>query len=169
MTMPDQTPRERHDEEDDGPEFSDPEILAKIREGKAYRVGERKDNKVVKPSAVDRAVVAFEVPKGLFRNPNAKFEQAVARRIKLYGCDALDAVHDLACMKTTDNWGMMQVKVQAAKFLIELSRQGVTGAPGNDSILATLNDSYRANAPRIKSVRERVIEFDTEPSAILPS
>jgi hypothetical protein len=98
-------------------------------------------------------------------------ELDIARRLTLYRSDGLDSLHDLATMPITENSAMAQVKLAAAARLAG----GVERDQGGSDVaqtLALLNQAYHENAPRIKSVRERVIEFhqpEATPETILPS
>jgi len=136
------------------------EEAAKIRRGKPFR----KNGKVIDPGAVDRSVVALQAPKGLRRSVGEMFEAALVRRIKLYKCDALDALHDLACMPISDNSAQNHIKYLAACRLAG-NTEGPQAESGLEETLRKLNDRYRVEAPRIKSVRERVTTFEM-PEAI---
>jgi hypothetical protein len=102
-----------------------------------------------------REVKASEVYDRMSRE---QVEQSVVRRLTLYRSDALTAIHDLAMMEVSPNPMQNQVKLAAA--------QRLAGSPevasGSDfaQTLAALNEDYHRHAPRIKSVRERVIEFE---------
>lgn len=93
------------------------------------------------------------------------FEAEVSRRMALYRSDALDALHDLATMPVDKNSAQNQVKLLAATRLA--GPQGEQSSVGDiDLTLRQLNEDYHRAAPRIKSVRERVITFDNEPREI---
>ena len=96
---------------------------------------------------------------------SVRFAAEVSRRRLLYQSDALDALHDLATMPVSSNSGLNQTKLLAASRLVgpQETQQGVSDL---DSTLAALNDEYHKAAPRIKSVRERIITFETEPKVI---
>jgi len=141
----------------------DEDEAAKIRRGKPFR----KNGKVIDPGAVDRAVVAFEAPKGLRRSVGAMFEAALARRMKLYRSDALDALHDLAMMPISSNFGQNMVKLQACRTLTGTLPEG-QAAPEFDDTLRALNEQYHLAAKRIKSIRERMITFESPDAATTP-
>lgn len=94
-------------------------------------------------------------------------EMDIERRLTLYRSDALDALHQLATMPIDDNSAQNQVKLAAAA---RLSGSTVAAGEGSDieNTLRALNDEYHRAAPRIKRVRERIIEFET-PAASLPN
>ena len=134
----------------------DEKEAAKIRRGKPFR----KNGRVIDPGAVDRSVVAFQARKGSRRSVGAMFEAALARRMKLYRSDALDALHDLAMMPISSNFGQNMVKLQACRTLTGTVQEG-HAAPEFDETLKALNEQYHLAATRIKSLRERVISFET--------
>jgi hypothetical protein len=93
-----------------------------------------------------------------------QLEQEIARRMTLYRSDALDSLHDLATMPITENSAMAQVKLSAAARLAG----GVAekeSATDMEQTLRALNESFHANAPRIKLTRE-TIEIAASPPAI---
>ena len=92
----------------------------------------------------------------------------ISRRLTLYRSDGLDSLHELATMPIGDNSAMAQVKLAAAARLAG----GVESDQGGSDVaqtLALLNQAYHEHAPRIKSVRERVIEFHQPSSTSAPS
>lgn len=94
-----------------------------------------------------------------------RIEEDLLRRHALYRSDAVDAIHALAMMPITDASGLMQVKLAAAVTLYKETGDRTVGSE-IDATLRALNDAYHQNAPRIKSIRERTIEFETEPKLI---
>jgi hypothetical protein len=97
-----------------------------------------------------------------------RLTRAIELRMEFYRCTALDAMYDLAMMPLGENSSLMQVKFMAASRLIGPAPDGVGGAPAGDfdSVLASLNEKYHKTAPRIKSVRERVVTFEDQPPAL---
>jgi hypothetical protein len=90
----------------------------------------------------------------------------VVRRMAEYKVDALEAIYLIATMPISDNSAQNQVKLMAAKVLAfpEGPQAPIDG--GIRGALDALNDAYHKDAPRIKSVRERIVTFETEPLAI---
>ena len=80
----------------------------------------------------------------------------------LYRSQGLDTLQELATMPHGDNSAMAQVRLAAAARLAGTQeyQSGASGAM--DATLSILNDEYQKAAPRIKRVRERVIEFEDE-------
>ena len=91
----------------------------------------------------------------------AQVEQDVQRRLALYRVDGLDALHDIATMPISDNSAQNQVKLAAAARLAGTQEQNSTGSE-IDATLRALNESYHAEAPRIRVTRERMT-FETIP------
>lgn len=100
--------------------------------------------------------------------PQEALIRLAAQRMAEYKIDALDAIHDLAMMTINDaNSAQNQVKLAAAKVLaFPDGVPGTTQENGIEVMLKSLNDKYHKDAPRIKSVRERVVTFETEPRVI---
>jgi hypothetical protein len=94
-----------------------------------------------------------------------QIEAEVASRMVLYRSDALDALHALATMPIDENSAQNQVKLLAASRLSG-PMEGQAGSE-LDQTLRLLNEEYQQKAPRIKSIRERIVEFETEPDASL--
>jgi len=92
-------------------------------------------------------------------------EQDILRRNVMYRSDSLDAIHELAMMPLSDQSGLMQVKLAAASRLYQETGDHTVGSE-IDVTLRALNDAYHQNAPRIKSIRERTIEFEPEPKLV---
>lgn len=88
-------------------------------------------------------------------------ERDVQRRLGLYRSDALDALHALATMPIDENSAQNQVKLAAAARLAG----GTSENPVSEleQTLRTLNEAYHAEAPRIKTIRERIVTFETAP------
>lgn len=100
---------------------------------------------------------------------NAQLEERIAHRMLLYKCDALDAVWHLATMKIHGKTpAYLQIKYAAAKLLLGPEQEAARPMDDTNDMLKRLNDAYHQKAPRIKSVRERVVTFESEPEA-LPS
>jgi hypothetical protein len=91
-------------------------------------------------------------------------ENEIVRKTAIYRSEAQDEIYKLATMKISENSAQNQVKLLAA---VKLYENGQTSMGQEISgVLAALNDSYHQHAPRIRSVRERVIEFENEPQVI---
>lgn len=90
-------------------------------------------------------------------------QRLALRRMVEYRVDALDAIFDLATMPISDNSAQNQVKLAAARLLA-----AIDGAPkspedgGLEGMLRNLNEAYHKDAPRIRSVRERIVTFESE-------
>jgi hypothetical protein len=115
-------------------------------------------------------VVGFVAKHGLQRQINEKFERVLAAKVKLYEGDSLDALHDLAMMPITENTQNNQIKYLAACRLA--GEKIAPGGPAQNAalqdIMRELNNNYQKTAPRIKAMRERIVEFEngTEARAI---
>ena len=130
---------------------------------------QKADEKAAADLIVGELINGFTAKKDLSRRLNSKFKELLARRKELYKCDALDALHDIAMMPITTNALMNQVKFLAAQLLAgPLNDQtGMMLPVEADRTLRQLNDEFAKSAQRIRSVRERVIEFEPhEPKAI---
>lgn len=80
----------------------------------------------------------------------------------MYQIDGLDAIRALATMEISDNFQQNQVKLTAAKLLAFPNGQQESGG-GDDTLAGTLkqlNDDYHKSAPRIRTIRERVVEYE---------
>lgn len=91
-------------------------------------------------------------------------ENEITRKTAIYRSEAQDEIYKLATMPISENSAQNQVKLMAALKLYESGKIEMGGEISG--VLAALNDSYHQNAPRIRSVRERVIEFENEPKVI---
>jgi hypothetical protein len=111
----------------------------------------------------------FLFKKDLGRVVGRKFHHELAKRMQLFRVDALDALHDLAMMDVSGNAQLAAWKYQAASFLAGGIQDGGTGSRDFDAFLKGLNTKYRQEAPRIKAVRERVIEFETGGRVVVDS
>jgi type II secretory pathway component PulC len=107
-------------------------------------------------------VLPFPEPdKGLTRVIDGDFRAEIVKRMELYHCDGLDAVRHIAMMPIDQaNPYLIEVKLKAAIFLTQYKQAGQVVASGEDDVLKALNDAYHANAPRIRSIRERTIVFE---------
>jgi hypothetical protein len=107
--------------------------------------------------------------KGLDRTIGVAFKKSVMKRMELYRCDAIDALHDMAMMPLAElNEKSLPWKFEAARFLASgLQSDGKNVTSEFDSVLRQLDKNYKKNAPRIKELRERSIVFESdEPKAI---
>lgn len=121
------------------------------------------------PSAVELAVLAPTLRRDR-RGQQAdttNLEAAIAARVLVYRQDALEALQDLAMMPLSENSSQNQVKYMAATRLLggdkaqDAPPAPIAGPTGD--VMAQLRDAYRATAPRIREVRERIITFDEAP------
>lgn len=112
--------------------------------------------------AVVNAIANFRSNKDLKRRVNPKFKALKAKRVELYSSDALDALHDLAMMPITPNPLLNQIKYMAASRLAGPQQEAQAPLSEVDGTLRQLNDAFHKAAPRIKTVRERVITFENE-------
>ena len=106
-------------------------------------------------------------PSAIQNSVDGHLEEAVSRRMIHYQSDALDALHALAMMPISENSMQNQVKLAAAsKLAVALLAPNPTGGADADLqvFLRDLDKQYRATAPRIKSIRERIIAFEHDPS-----
>ncbi len=104
---------------------------------------------------------------GYTGKPEETLRKLALQKMLEYRVDALDAIYDLATMPITENSAQNQVKLAAAKLLAAIEDAPKTVENGGiNSMLDTLNDAYHKAAPRIRSVRERVVTFETEPRTI---
>jgi len=95
------------------------------------------------------------------RLSTSQIEAEVASRLVHYRSDALDALHALATMPIDENSAQNQVKLLAASRLSG-PMEGHTGGE-LDQTLHILNEEYQQKAPRIKSIRERIVTFESGP------
>ena len=98
----------------------------------------------------------------------ARLKKMATEIMATYQCTAIDAIADLAMMDA-DVWqkspALAQIKLSAARLLAYPDGQKESESPLGD-MLKQLDGEFKANAPRIKNVRERVITFDSEPRVI---
>lgn len=128
---------------------------AEYNQGKDYAFGIRQPCKLCLSGSTKKNLSGFT---------KAELQAEVADRVERYGCDALEALHQLATMKRTKDARMMQIKYLAADRLAPASGMGgVVG--GVDGMMQRLNEAYQATAPRIREVRERIITFSDGPIA----
>ena len=91
-------------------------------------------------------------------------ENEIVRKTAIYRSEAQDEIYKLATMPVSENSAQNQVKLLAAVKLYETGQTSM--GREIDGVLAALNDSYHQNAPRIRSVRERIVEFENDPKVI---
>jgi len=96
----------------------------------------------------------------------AQVEEDIARRLVLYRADAMSALHDLAMMPIDENSMNNQVKLQAAVRLYAETGEKTVGNE-IEGTLRALNDEYHKVAPRIRSIRERTIEFESSDPRVI--
>jgi hypothetical protein len=110
-------------------------------------------------SAATLAVNAPHIAEPMLGGGKAKLEDLVYRRMQTYGCDALDALHDLAMMPISENSMLNRIKLAAASELAgPLTLLKSADAPENlGKALHDLDMRYHATAARIKALRERII------------
>jgi len=88
-----------------------------------------------------------------------QIEAEIRSRASMYRLDGLEVIHEIA-MSPHTNASEMDVRLKAA---VQLRGAGSDMPQGGDGVLMELNALYHKNAPRIKSMRMAVIEFDTSP------
>ncbi len=119
----------------------------------------RKDNSTFVEKALQVPVNSLPKPPTSLAD---RLAMAVEVRMEFYKQSGLDALYDLATMPMPDNSAMAQVKFMAASRLagpIEGVQERGSG-PTFDSVLQQLNERFHANAPKIRSIRERTVQFD---------
>ena len=94
-----------------------------------------------------------------------QIESDIRRQSILCRAGALQALYELAMMPINASSGQNQVKLAAASRLYQDTGDQLLGTEV-DMTLRALNDAYHQNAPRIKSIRERTIEFESEPKLV---
>lgn len=90
-------------------------------------------------------------------------EEMEVKRV-LFRYEALQSLHQLATMPLSDNSAQLQVKLLAATRLYSETGDASIGSEV-DQTLRRLNEDYHQAAPRIKSIRERIVEFEDQPTA----
>lgn len=140
-----------------------PDEIARVLESRGRKVSKSHGN-----NGTAIALAGFQSDKKLDRTVDAKFEETVVQRMRLYNCDALDALHDLAMMPITKNSSQMHIKYLAACRLAGAPADG-NKSPDLSTTLASLNERFHKDAVRIKGIRETVREvtFEDQPGAIL--
>lgn len=134
------------------------------KNGNGARDGETaKGKEITLAEAVVNAIANFRSNKDLKRRVNPKFKAMKAKKLELYSVDGLDALHDLAMMPITPNPLLNQIKYMAASRLAGPAQEQQAPISEVDGTLRRLNEQFHRSAPRIKSVRERVITFDSPP------
>ena len=138
----------------------------RFKDGDAAATKKRERNKMGSPREKHMAITGFQSDKKLDREADSNFEKLVLKRMELYRCDALDALHDLAMMPVSDNSSMNNIKFLACCCLAGAPRESDAGGADIHHVLQNLNDSYHSAAKRIKSIRERTITFEDSPIVI---
>lgn len=90
----------------------------------------------------------------------SEVEEDIRVRSILYRSQALDALNDLAMMPIGENSALAQVKLLAAQRLYAETGDSKFGNE-IDQTLRRLNEDYHLAAPRIKSIRERTVTFES--------
>jgi hypothetical protein len=115
-----------------------------------------------------RALKPYVAKKRLGRIVDENFDKLILKRMALFKCDALDALEDLATMPINEDSALMKVKYLAACWLT--GKPAEDGPPqehgGLEATLRRLDEDYHKQAPRIKSIRERIVTFEESPIAI---
>src|ERR1700693_3128248 len=126
-----------------------PDVIPKIEKTTDHRSGKK------------CALTAFSSNKGLERVVDSAFEALVLKRMELFQCDALDALHDLAMMPITKNSAQNNITYLAACRLAG-STTDERGKKGPDLMqtLNALNEKFHGTAQRIKEVRARIVTFE---------
>jgi hypothetical protein len=91
----------------------------------------------------------------------SEVEEDMRKRAVFYRAEALEALHDLASLPVDaeTNSALAQVKLIAAQRLYQ--ETGQTDNPNDmESTLRVLNQRFQEAAPRIKQIRERIIQFE---------
>jgi hypothetical protein len=96
----------------------------------------------------------------------AQLAKLVVRRMAEYRIDALEAIYNIATMPISDNSAQNQVKLMAAKVLAFPEGLQAPTDGGLRGVLDAMNQAYHKDAPRIRSVRERIVTFESEPAVI---
>jgi len=94
-------------------------------------------------------------------------EEDLKCRAALYRSEALDALYDLAKMEVNakTNSALAQVKLMAAQRLYQETSDAGAGPGEIESTLRILNERFQEAAPRIKQIRERIIQFENNASS----
>jgi len=92
------------------------------------------------------------------------FQKAIERRLVMGRIVGMDALIELASMPLDDNSAQNQVKLAAAARLAGPA-EGSQGGGELAEALRELNQAYQENAPRIRVMRQTVIEVTREPPA----
>lgn len=105
-----------------------------------------------------------EIQKVIAENPDYEkrsaqwFEAQINRTAALYKLVGLEELYKLATMPIDDeNAALMNVKRQAA-FNLKGAEITIRGGVEADAILAELAQSYERDAPRIKEIRQNLLE-----------
>ena len=99
-----------------------------------------------------------------FDNATAQqFEAEIKARATVYRLDGLEVLHELA---TTGHDGVSSMAEVRLKAAIELRSSTEFGSTGGGNVLAELNELYRVNAPRIRSMRAVEILYDDQPASL---
>jgi len=106
------------------------------------------------------------IPDEYRRMTLAQIEEDIKRRVVLYRSDALTALHALAMMPIDENSMNNQVKLSAAVRLYAETGEKTVGNE-IEGTLRVLNEEYHKVAPRIRSIRERTIEFESSDPRVI--
>ena len=90
------------------------------------------------------------------------FHRAIERRMSLYRIAGLDALHDLASMPIDENSAQNQVKLAAAARLAGPPSESQEGGELAET-LRELNQLYHESAPKIKIMRQTLVEITPQP------
>ena len=119
-------------------------------------------DRAIRVSAALQAVVAgIQDVKGTERYLEATaldFHRAIERRMSLYRIAGLDALHELASMPLDANSAQNQVKLAAAARLAGPAAESGEGGEMVET-LRLLNEQYHESAPRIRVMRQTLIEI----------
>ena len=102
-----------------------------------------------------------------------QFKQVFMERMSIYACAGIDALYDLAMMDVSFNSMQNQVKLIAAKSLVELAtkrEENLGDGVVLDSLMTSMNDAYHKHSTRIREVRKEVttVVVEQEPKLVSP-
>jgi predicted DNA-binding protein (UPF0251 family) len=93
--------------------------------------------------------------------PAKVIAEAIEARLQLYRVAGLDELHALATMEISENSAQNQVKLAAAARLAGETSHGSVGGELAEA-LRDLNVDYHQNAPRIRVVRQTLVEISPQ-------